>query len=99
MDNLDRLLEKYKNSAQTKQILTGLNQEKPSRLLLTGMIGAQDCFVLHALFSSSNKSHVFIADDKEEAAYMQNTLDQITNKQSVLFFPDSFRRPTLFEEW
>ena len=98
MDNLDRLLEKYKNSAQTKQILTGLNQEKPSRLLLTGMIGAQDCFVLHALFSSSNKSHVFIADDKEEAAYMQNTLDQITNKQSVLFFPDSFRRPTLFEE-
>jgi len=98
VDNLERLLQKYIESDQTKAIVTGLDSEKPARLLLTGMVGAQECFVLSSIFTSSPKSHVFIANDKEEAAYIQNTLDQITTKQSIFFFPDSFRRPALFEE-
>ncbi len=98
MDNLERLIQKYKESDQTKAIVAGLDQEKPTRLLLSGMIGAQECFVLSSIFQCSNKSHVFIATDKEEAAYIQNTLDQLTETQSVFFFPDSFRRPGFFEE-
>jgi len=98
VDNLERLLEKYTSSEQTKLILTGLNQEKPSRLLLSGMIGAQDNFVLTSLFKSLTKSHIYIASDKEEAAYFQNTLDQLVETQTVLFFPDSFKRPSYFEE-
>lgn len=98
MENLERLLSKYIQAEQTKQIMNGLEQEKPTRLLLSGMIGAQECFVLTAIFHSLKKSHVYIATDKEEAAYVQNTLDQINEKQAVFFFPDSFRRPANFEE-
>ena len=78
--------------------MNGLEQDQPSRLLLSGMIGAQECFVITALFRSLKRSHVYIATDKEEAAYVQNTLDQIIEKQAVFFFPDSFRRPAKFEE-
>ena len=98
MDNLERLIQKYIASDQTRKIVTGLSEEQPSRLLLTGMVGAQECFVLSSIFKSTKKSHVFVATDKEEAAYIQNTLDQITTEQSVFFFPDSFRRPAFFEE-
>ena len=98
MDNLERLIQKYIASDQTRKIVTGLSEEQPSRLLLTGMVGAQECFVLSSIFRSTKKSHVFVATDKEEAAYIQNTLDQITTEQSVFFFPDSFRRPAFFEE-
>ncbi len=98
MDNLVRLLEKYGNSEQTQQILSGLDSKKPARILLNGMIGAQECFVLASMFQKSQQSHLFIATDKEEAAYIQNTLDQLIENQSVLFFPDSFKRPTIFEE-
>lgn len=98
MGNFEALLERYKTCRQTKDIIEGLNSDKPSRLLLSGMIGAQDCFVLSAIFDQSPHSHIVIASDKEEAAYIQNTLDQMIENQSVLFFPDSFRRPGMFEE-
>ena len=98
MDNLERLLAAYTGAEQLKNLKDGLDDKQPSRLLLSGMIGAQECFVLAALFSNSQKSQLFIATDKEEAAYIQNTLDQIIESQTVLFFPDSFRRPGLFEE-
>ena len=98
MDNLSGLLDSYIQSTQTKKIISGLDLQQPSRLLLSGMIGAQECFVLAALFKTMKASHVFIAGDKEEAAYIQNTLDQIISTQSVLFFPDSFKKPAVFDE-
>lgn len=98
MDNLKELLERYECSEQSQAILTGLGTEKPSRILLSGMIGAQDCFVLSAIFNKSPHSHLYIASDKEEAAYVQNTLDNIADTQQVLFFPDSFKRAGTFEE-
>ncbi len=98
MDNLEGLLIRYKESAQTQEIVHGLDSSQPSRLLLSGIIGAQDAFVLTAVFTQSKHTHLFIASDKEEAAYYQNTLDNLTSKQQVLFFPDSFKRPGVFEE-
>ncbi len=98
MGNLEALLDRYKDSSKMSDIMRGLDSEEPSRQLLSGMVGAQDCFVLSALFEKSPHSHIYIASDKEEAAYIQNTLDNLISKQSVLFFPDSFRRPAMFEE-
>ena len=98
MSNLEGLIEKYKNSRQTQEILLGLKKTEPCRLLLKGIVGAQDCFVLSAIYHSHNHSHLVIASDKEEAAYIQNTLDQLIDDQTVLFFPDSFKRPSIFEE-
>ena len=95
---MERLLEKYATSERVKSIISGLDKNQPSRLLLSGMRGAQECFVLSSIFNQHEKSHLLIATDKEEAAYILNTLDQLSTKQSVLFFPDSFRRPGLFEE-
>jgi len=98
VDNLERLLGKYAESEQVKRIFSGLESGQSSRLLVSGMMGAQDCFVLASIFSAKPYSHLIVAEDKEEAAYLQNTLDKLIEKQTVLFFPDSFRRPGLFEE-
>ncbi|MBT8191068.1 MAG: transcription-repair coupling factor, partial [Bacteroidia bacterium] len=98
MDNLEGLLEMYQNSGTTRDILNGLQKEGASRLLLSGMTGALECFVLTAVFKEHHVPHVFIAEDKEEAAYIQNTIDQFIPNQTVLFFPDSFKHPGSFEE-
>lgn len=92
------LLEKFNNSAQLSDIIEGLKSKEFPRLLVSGLMGAQDCFAIASLFSNTDYSHIYIASDKEEAAYVQNTLDQLIEKQSVLFFPDSFRKPAMFEE-
>jgi len=62
------------------------------------MVGAQECFVLSALKKLGHTHHVLVATDKEEAAYIQNTLDNINEDRAVSLFPDSFKRPLQFEE-
>lgn len=41
---------------------------------------------------------MFIAKDKEEAAYLQNDLSHLIPHKTVHFFPDSFKRPLHFKE-
>ena len=96
--NLSDLLRRYEQSSQVKQIVEALSEANKSRIQVSGLVGAQECFVLKAVFSSLPMSHIFIASDKQEAAYIQNTIDNITEEQTVLFFPDSFKKPSGFEE-
>ena len=62
------------------------------------MVGSQECFVLMGLKEAGFKNHVFISTDKEEAAYLQNSLDNLSEDRAVSLFPDSFKRPLQFEE-
>lgn len=66
--------------------------------MLKGLSGAQDAFVLNAVFKQLDVPHVVIALDREEAAYTQNNIAAVSDKEDVLLFPDSFRRPMHFEE-
>jgi transcription-repair coupling factor (superfamily II helicase) len=51
-----------------------------------------------ASYLHSERPHLFILDDKEEAAYFLNDLERITNEKDVLFYPGSYRRPYQVEE-
>jgi len=96
--NLERILSLYRNDNRTGKINTSLDDATPARLLLKGMAGAQECFVLAGTYLANPRPHLFIATDKEEAAYLQNTLANLLNKKPVLFFPDSFKRPLYYEQ-
>ncbi len=98
MENLQRLLSRFREDDKVKQILTALHAETPARLQLTGMMGAQEAFVLTGTYLADPHSHLFVANDKEEAAYLQNTIAGLLDKKPVRFFPDSFKRPMRFEE-
>lgn len=98
MENLENLLKKYQEDERTDILASHCEASTPARIMIEGLVGAQDCFVLSALFGKSDYSQIFIANDKEEAAYFQNTLDLIIDKPKVHFFPDSFKRPMSYEE-
>ena len=98
MENLEKLLKKYQEDERTDTLASHCEASTPARIMIDGMVGAQDCFVLASLYGKSGYSQVFIANDKEEAAYFQNTLDLIIEKPKVHFFPDSFKRPMAYEE-
>ncbi|MEL6390708.1 MAG: transcription-repair coupling factor, partial [Bacteroidota bacterium] len=100
VNNLDRLHKMYAEDERVRslaQCFTSTSGDKP-RILTTGLIGAQECFVILGLNSNSITNQVVIAIDKEEAAYIQNTLDSIHPDKRVSLFPDSFKRPAKFEQ-
>ena len=104
MSNLQRLLDLYRESARTQKIVNALQNSTPTRLQIVGMTGAQDSFVLSGTYLANPQHHVFIAADKEEAAYLQNNVASLFENKTVKgsgkhihFFPDSFKRPLDFE--
>ncbi|MCO6491887.1 MAG: transcription-repair coupling factor [Phaeodactylibacter sp.] len=96
--NLEQLLQLYREEERTQRIVQAIQAETPARLKLTGMVGAQESFVLAGTYLAAPQSHLLIANDKEEAAYIQNNLSNLLEGKSIRFFPDSFKRPMHFEE-
>jgi len=96
--NLQNILELYRDDEKIQQIAEAIQSETPARLQLLGMRGAQECFALTGTYLNLPQNYLFIANNKEEAAYIQNNLANLFNKKPVRFFPDSFKRPQFFKE-
>lgn len=93
MSNLQRLQERYQNDPRLLRLEEALKAETQARVQVTGLRGAMDSFVMAALYQRNPAYHLVIANDKEEAAYLQNSLANLLQPKPVRFFPDSFKRP------
>ena len=60
MENLERLLKKYQEDERTDLLASYCEANTPARIMIEGLVGAQDCFVLSALFSRSGYSQIFL---------------------------------------
>lgn len=98
MNNLDDVLSLFCNDKRIGKLNENLNKTSLNRILLYNLVGAQQCFVLSGAYMTEPRSYVLIANDKEEAAYLQNTLSSLLPKKKIHFLSDSFKRPMKFDE-
>ncbi|CAG0905161.1 unnamed protein product, partial [Cyprideis torosa] len=75
-----------------------INKDKNTNILLSGAAGSSECFLIAAISQKQDSAHILIANDKEQAAYFQNTIDNLLINKKAYFFPDSFKRPMMMEE-
>lgn len=73
-------------------------EKNSSKIHLKGLIGSSFSFVAANAFKSAEKPFLLIFNDKEEAAYYLNDLEQLVGEKNVLFYPGSYRRPYQIEE-
>lgn len=91
--NLQTLLGLYQNDDRVKQIAAGLSVPNPPlRLALNNLKGASINFVAAAVWQKSDTNHVFVLNDREEAAYFHNDLENLTQGLDICYFPDSFKK-------
>ena len=62
-----------------------------TKIQLKGIIGSSFAITASAVVRESNKPHLFIFRDKEEASYFVNDIENLL-KNEVFFFPASYRR-------
>ncbi len=91
------ILNYYQQSSKVSQIVTQL-QQNPHYFQLTNLIGSSLSFVISETFKQVHKPYLLILNDKEEAAYYLNDLEQLLGEKNVLFYPGSYRRPYQIEE-
>lgn len=87
----------YLKSAKTQQVLEQLCNER-NHFQITNLIGSSLSFIIAETFKKTNKPYLLILNDKEEAAYYLNDLEQLLSEKNVLFYPDSYKRAYQIEE-
>ena len=90
----------YAQSLQLQKLQTAIaqTQEKATKLHLKGLVGSSLSYVIAESFKTTEKPFLLIFNDKEEAAFYLNDLEQLINGKDVLFYPGSYRRPYQIEE-
>ena len=91
------IVNQYQKSANVSQITNQLQQEK-NHFQITNLVGSSFSFVISETFKKVDKPYLLIFNDKEEAAYYLNDLEQLLGEKNVLFYPGSYRRPYQIEE-
>ena len=81
---------------QTNAIKQALENDL-AKIQLTRLIGSSFAITASSVVRNSNKPHLFIFRDKEEASYFVNDVETLL-KNEVFFFPASYRRAYQIEE-
>jgi len=99
------LVKFYGEHPGVKEIFEGLQENSPQRISLRGLTGSVRSFVNASVFQKQHVLHLFILQEKEQAAYFYNDLQNIlaekeapAETRKVLFFPTSYKRPYEIEK-
>ena len=87
----------YEKFVAKKQITQELQKEN-HQFQISNLVGSSLSFIISESFKIIDKPILFLLNDKEEAAYFLNDLEQLINDKDVLFYPGSYRRPYQIEE-
>ncbi len=92
------LLTPYLKDKRFKSISDFIDQGPAPKAQVKGLAGSLSAIAGAASFKNTERPHLFILSDKEEAAYFLNDLESIIGEKDVLFYPGSYRRPYVVEE-
>lgn len=99
------MLQLFTQSPQLRKLQTIIadsqndaSRKESSKTNIKGLIGSSLSFMVAGAFKESEVPFLLILDDKEEAAYHLNDLEQLLGDKDVLFYPGSYRRPYQIEE-
>ena len=90
-------MQTYAQSLQTQKLQNTIAKFQ-SKTHIRGLVGSSFSFVISNGFKQVEKSFLLIFNDKEEAAFYLNDLEQLCDEKNVLFYPGSYRRPYQIEE-
>jgi len=87
----------FSQSSNLRKLQEAIAQSQ-KKTVITRLIGSSFSIVVAEVFKTVDKPFLIILNDKEEAAYHLNDLENLLGEKNVLFYPGSYRRPYQIEE-
>src|SRR5690606_12866874 len=91
----------YSQSSQTRKLGDSIASSE-NKIQVSGLVGSSLSLVIAETFSpkglGTELPFLIMFNDKEEAAYHLNDLENLLGDQNVLFYPGSYRRPYQIDE-
>ena len=102
--NLQTLLQQYQKNERVLQLTHRLSfaptDQSSEKIFLKNLQGSSAEFIVAAVFAHPNTqglNHLVVLNDAEEAAYFQNTLENLTSALDLFYFPSSFKNRKNFK--
>lgn len=96
--SIKTVLSQYESSDFVRTCMDQFSENHQGKIHVRGQVGSSLSFLTAQLHQQSGNPILLILDDKEEAAYLLNELENLYSKDEVLFLPASYRRPYEIEE-
>ena len=87
----------YRADGFMKTVAAGIKTPAPSNIRIKGLSGSLDAVVLAASFKLHPRDYLVVMQDREEASYFMNDLQNLIDRE-ILLFPMSYKRPYEFTE-
>ncbi|HRX12359.1 MAG TPA: hypothetical protein P5210_11950, partial [Draconibacterium sp.] len=87
-----QFLKYFQGQKNFKKIIEKLNTPPGEKIHLKGLIGSSKTILLANLFRKTSKTFAILLNDREEAAYFYDDLNNLGISENTLFFPSSFKR-------
>ncbi|PKA83079.1 transcription-repair coupling factor [Ulvibacter sp. MAR_2010_11] len=87
----------FAQSSSTRKLGKAISNSE-TNISISGLVGSATALVIAEVFKKAELPFLVILNDKEEAAYTLNDLENLLGDQNVLFYPGSYRRPYQIEE-
>ncbi len=91
-------LKYFKGQKQLVSLTKKLAAPPGEKIHLQGLIGSSKTILAANLSEKLQKNMVFLLDDREEAAYLYDDLNNLGLSQSAIFFPSSYKRSIRFDQ-
>ena len=88
----------FRESSAQAALKTQLTEQTRDNCVVSGLVGSALSISIAELFKETALPFLLILNDKEQAAYHLNDLENILGNESVLFYPGSYRRPYQIEQ-
>ncbi len=93
--NLQSLLASFvRDNPRLFQLADRISMSEPQHLYCSNLRGSAPAFLISSVFqhnSFEGWNHLVIAEDAESAAYLHNTIENLTRAYDLFYFPSSFR--------
>lgn len=89
-------LQLYSSDSFVQLIVNQISGQQP-RVQVKGLAGSLDAVLAAAVYQNLPRLNLFVTNDREEAAYLQNDLQNLLGRE-ILYYPTSYKRPYHYEE-
>ncbi len=92
--NSEALLSSFVHSPRLFQLADRLLLSAPQRIACRNLQGSSPAFLISAIFQQETTrqlNHLVVCEDAEAAAYLHNTVENLTGALDLFYFPSSFK--------
>lgn len=93
----NEFLDLYRADGLVKTVVAGIAAPNHQHIRIKGLSGSLDAVLAASAFTLHPQDYLIVLQDKEEAAYFQNDLQNLLGRE-ILLFPMSYKRLYEFDE-